>query len=84
MLGCERDAAGSYETMQEDTEVLTADEAAKLLRVSTKTVLALARAGALPGEKVGRAWRFVRSDLLDYLRGQKRDGPRAASLWLRQ
>ena len=79
-LVCERDAPGSYETMQEDTEVLTADEAAELLRVSTKTVLALARAGALPGEKVGRAWRFVRADLLDYVRGPKREGRRAASL----
>ena len=55
--------------MAEEQEVLTADEAAALLRVSTKTVLALARAGSLPGEKVGRAWRFVRSDVLDYVRG---------------
>lgn len=55
--------------MTEEHEVLTADEAAALLRVSTKTVLALARAGTLPGEKVGRAWRFVRRDVLDYVRG---------------
>jgi excisionase family DNA binding protein len=48
-------------------EVLTADEAADLLRVSTKTVLALARAGSLPGTKVGRAWRFLRTDLVDYV-----------------
>ncbi len=33
--------------MPEDNEVLTADEAA-LLRVSTKTVLSLARAGSRP------------------------------------
>jgi excisionase family DNA binding protein len=59
--------------MKEDTEeILTADEAAHLLRVSTKTILALAREGVLPGEKVGRAWRFVRADLLDYLRGNGR------------
>jgi excisionase family DNA binding protein len=66
--------------MQEVAEVVTAEEAAELLRVSVKTVLALARAGALPGEKVGRAWRFVRADLLDYVRGQAHDGPNAASL----
>lgn len=47
--------------MAEEQEVLTAEEAAALLRVSTKTVLALARAGSLHGEKVGRAWRFVRT-----------------------
>jgi len=57
--------------MKEVTEVLTADEAADLLRVSTKTILTLAREGALPGEKVGRAWRFLRSDLLEYVRGSK-------------
>lgn len=62
-------ALGGYRKMAEEQEVLTAEEAAALLRVSTKTVLALARAGSLPGEKVGRAWRFVRSDVLDYVRG---------------
>lgn len=55
--------------MTEEPEVLTADEAAELLRVSTKTILTLARDGTIPGEKVGRAWRFVRSDLLAYVRG---------------
>lgn len=50
-------------------EVMTTDEAAALLRVSTKTVLSLADSGALPGEKVGRAWRFVRTDVLSYVRG---------------
>ena len=40
--------------MAEDTEVLTTEEAAELLRVSTKTILSLARHGELPGEKVGR------------------------------
>lgn len=62
--------------MREDAEVLTADEAANLLRVSTKTILTLARDGVLPGEKVGRAWRFLRADLLAYLRGER---PRKAS-----
>jgi excisionase family DNA binding protein len=65
--------------MEKTTTVLTADEAAALLRVSTKTVLALARDGTLPGEKVGRAWRFVRDDLLDYVRGEKRSRPGAVT-----
>ncbi|WP_084310954.1 helix-turn-helix domain-containing protein [Phycicoccus elongatus] len=55
--------------MTEEHEVLTTDEAAALLRVSTKTVLSLANSGALPGEKVGRAWRFLRSDVLSFVRG---------------
>lgn len=57
--------------MPEEPEVLTAEEAADLLRVSVKTVLALARAGTLPGEKVGRAWRFVKVDVLNYVRGTR-------------
>lgn len=55
--------------MEENHEVLTAADAASLLRVSSKTVLSLARAGVLPGEKVGRAWRFLKSDVLAYVRG---------------
>ena len=61
--------------MTEDAEVLTTEEAAELLRVSTKTILALARQGDLPGEKVGRAWRFLRVDLLEYVRGRERPAP---------
>lgn len=50
-----------------DVEVLTAGEAASLLRVSEKTLLRLARAGTLPGRKVGREWRFLRQELLRQL-----------------
>jgi excisionase family DNA binding protein len=60
---------GDCGKMAEAHEVLTAEEAAALLRVSTKTVLTLARNGNLPGEKVGRAWRFLRSDVLGYVSG---------------
>jgi len=50
-------------------EVMTTAEVAILLRVSTKTVLVLANSGALPGEKVGRAWRFIRNDVINVVRG---------------
>lgn len=68
--------------MAEDAEVLTAEEAADLLRVSTKTVLALAQDGGLPGTKVGRAWRFLRIDLVAYVHdgGRHRDSPRAGAV----
>lgn len=52
-------------------EILTAEQAAQLLQVSTRTVLQLARNGDLPGHKVGRAWRFVREDVLVYVRGER-------------
>lgn len=47
--------------------MLDAAGAAGLLKVSTKTVLKLARLGELPARKVGREWRFERSALLDYV-----------------
>jgi len=58
--------------LAEELQVLTTEEAADLLRVSSKTILALARDGSIPGEKVGRAWRFLRSDLLDHVHGDRR------------
>ncbi|MDR1238001.1 MAG: helix-turn-helix domain-containing protein [Propionibacteriaceae bacterium] len=54
--------------MPEEPEVLTAEETAALLRVSTKTVLALARSGSLPGEMIGCAWHVARSDVLGFAR----------------
>jgi excisionase family DNA binding protein len=65
--------------LSEDLQVLTTEEAAALLRVSSKTILALARDGSIPGEKVGRAWRFLRSDLLEYVHGDRRRRPATVS-----
>lgn len=55
---------------EESTDVLTADEAASYLRVSVKTLYRLVAAGDVPGQKVGRAWRFRRVDLDALLRAQ--------------
>lgn len=52
-----------------DVVVLDAQGAADLLQVSTKTILKLARSGELPGKKIGREWRFVRTVLIDYVAG---------------
>ena len=48
-------------------EVLTAEEAAELLRTDAATVTAMAEDGTLPGRKLGDDWRFVRSALLHWL-----------------
>jgi excisionase family DNA binding protein len=53
--------------MESTSEILTSEEAATLLKVSNKTVLKLARDGDLPGQKIGRAWRFCRSELLAHV-----------------
>ncbi len=51
--------------MEPKDEVLTPDEAAQLLKVSKKTLLRHARDGEIPGVKLGRMWRFRRSELLE-------------------
>ncbi len=53
-----------YQIMQ---EVLTLDEAAKYIRVSDKTLREMARSGRIPGQKVGREWRFLRDALRAWL-----------------
>lgn len=54
-----------------NSEILTAEEASEFLKVSTKTLLRLARDGDLPAQKVGRAWRFSRIELLTFVSGTK-------------
>jgi molybdate transport system regulatory protein len=44
-------------------ELLGAKEAASLLHLNVKRIQALARAGRLPGRRVGRKWLFDRRDL---------------------
>ena len=49
-------------------DFITAHEAASLLHLHVKRVQALARAGRLPGARVGRKWLFPRAQLLARLR----------------
>lgn len=48
-------------------ELMSTEEAAGYLRLHMKRVQALARAGRLPGRRVGRKWLFDRRDLDDVL-----------------
>ena len=43
--------------------LLNADQAASLLHLNVKRIQALARAGRLPGRRVGRRWLFDERDL---------------------
>lgn len=44
-------------------EILTAAEAAEYLRIHPNTLKRKARDGLLPGAKIGREWRFRKTDL---------------------
>ena len=48
--------------------VMTLEEAAGFLRVSETTVYQLLREGQLKARKVGREWRFLKSELVAYLK----------------
>jgi excisionase family DNA binding protein len=48
-------------------DVLTPQQAAAYLQVSVGMVLDKARAGVLPGVKLGREWRFSRRQLLRWV-----------------
>jgi excisionase family DNA binding protein len=60
--------AGYGRTM--DDRLLTANEVAAQLRVSTMTIYRLIRRGELPAVRVGRNYRVRASALDDYLRAQ--------------
>lgn len=49
------------------TETIDSNQCAELLRCTPEQVEELARAGEIPGLKLGRSWLFVRADLLAYL-----------------
>jgi excisionase family DNA binding protein len=45
-------------------EILTATEAASLLKVHKRTVYRLAEQGIIPGNRIGHRWRFNRTNIL--------------------
>lgn len=54
-------------------DTIDADECAQLLRCTAGQVEEMARAGDIPGLKIGRGWLFVRADLLAFLAQRARD-----------
>ncbi|HEX3815834.1 MAG TPA: helix-turn-helix domain-containing protein [Mycobacteriales bacterium] len=54
-----------------NTDVLSLEEAAALLRVGPDDITELAESGEIPARKLGQQWRFSRSALLNWLRAEK-------------
>jgi len=46
-------------------EIMTPSEMAALLKIHLKTVYKLAEKGVIPGNRIGRSWRFSRTDVLE-------------------
>ena len=47
-------------------EILTAKEAAKMLKISEYTLRKYAKKGKIPAHKIGNQWRFSKEELLDW------------------
>jgi excisionase family DNA binding protein len=55
-------------------EALDANDVARMLKVSYRTVLRLAERGELPYFRVGDLWRFERKDVEDFIKRNKQPG----------
>jgi len=53
----------------DEPDVLTAAEAAELLRVDEALVQEMAEAGEIPARKLGDEWRFARTAIVSWLEG---------------
>lgn len=51
-------------------DTLDLQQAARLLKMHPVTLADKARAGEIKGAKVGRAWVFIKIDLLEYIRSK--------------
>ena len=57
-------------------EVMTSTEAADFLRMSRAHLVTRAKAGNIPGHLVDRTWRFLRSELHEWVRSHDTEGNR--------
>ena len=51
------------------SDVMTTEETVKYLRISRKTLLKLVRHGELPARKVGKNYRYLKSEINEFLKG---------------
>jgi len=52
-----------------NSDILTVEEAAELLKIPRSSVYKLAQEGKIPAKKVGRHWRFHRETLINWIAG---------------
>lgn len=58
-------------------QVMTIDELAAYLKVAKSTLYKLAQAGKVPGQKVGKHWRFRRESIDTWLDANSQDKKKA-------
>ncbi len=57
-------------------EIMTPSEVAALLKIHVKTVYKLVEKGVLPGNRIGRSWRFSKGDILNLVSDKQKRGSR--------
>ena len=57
--------------MSEISDILTVEELHGYLKIPKPTLYALAQNGRIPAAKVGKHWRFRRSDIDDWMKAQQ-------------
>lgn len=50
-------------------EIITPSQVANMLQIHVKTVYRLASEGTIPGNRIGRSWRFSKTDILKLVSG---------------
>ncbi len=58
-----------------EPDVMTAQEVSDFLKIPLSTLYGLAKQGRIKGVKVGKHWRYLRHDILDYLHGKTNPDP---------
>ncbi|MFQ5852903.1 MAG: helix-turn-helix domain-containing protein [Candidatus Binatia bacterium] len=60
-------------------EIITPSQVASLLQIHVRTVYRLAEEGVIPGNRIGRSWRFSKRDILHLVSGKQRRGSRGGN-----
>jgi excisionase family DNA binding protein len=50
-----------------DDEILTVRQVSKLLKLHPRTIYKLAQNGMIPARRVGKSWRFLKSEIMNFL-----------------
>ncbi|MCX5719986.1 MAG: helix-turn-helix domain-containing protein [Nitrospirae bacterium] len=58
-------------TLEKEERLLTIDEVAEFLHVNPMTVYVWVKDGKIPAFKIGKVWRFRKSEIDNWLRKQK-------------
>jgi len=56
----------------EEPEIMMIEDVAKFLRIPVSSVYKLAQEGKIPGQKVGRHWRFYRPTLMKWVAAEEK------------